>query len=192
MVRKTEFASIDVVYPERESRTDSLVNSAMDRYADGNDAAFSELYDMLAPRLFGYLLRQTRNNARAEDLVQQTFLQMHCARGKFIRGADVVPWAFAIARRLMIDGFRRSGREVSLELREEAGAPPSVSGVMQQDDLVHSKQLAVSIERELARLLAAHREVFALVKQEGLSHVEVAQVFGTTVSVVKLRAHRTY
>ncbi len=192
MVRKAEFSPIEVVYPERESRNDSPVNSAMDRYADGDDAAFSELYDMLAPRLFGYLLRQTRNNARAEDLVQQTFLQMHCARGKFIRGADVVPWAFAIARRLMIDGFRRSGREVSLELREEAGAPPPVSGVMQQDDLVHSKQLAASIERELARLPAAHREAFQLVKQEGLSHAEAAQVLGTTVSAVKLRAHRTY
>src|SRR5260370_6889043 len=124
MVRKAEFSPIDVVYPEGESRTDSPVNSAMDRYADGDDAAFSELYDILAPRLFGYLLRQTRNNARAEDLVQQTFLQMHCARGKFIRGADVVPWAFAIARRLMIDGFRRSRPEGSPTLPADAAAPP--------------------------------------------------------------------
>ncbi len=168
MVRKADFASFEVTCEERDNHSVPSVSSAMDRYADGDDAAFSDLYDMLAPRLFGYLLRQTRNNARAEDLVQQTFLQMHCARGKFVRGADVVPWAFAIARRLMIDGFRRAGREVSLELREEAGAPPPVSAAMQQDDVVHSKQLAASIERELARLPLAQREAFELVKQEGL------------------------
>jgi RNA polymerase sigma-70 factor (ECF subfamily) len=192
MVRRARFASIEVSCSDAEIHADSSVKSAMDRYADGDDAAFSELYDTLAPRLYGYLLRQTRNNARAEDLLQQTFLQMHCARGNFIRGADVVPWAFAIARRLMIDGFRRGGREVSLELREEAGAPPAVSHDMQQDDMVHSKQLAVSVERELARLPLAHREAFELVKQEGLSLAEAAEVLGTTVSAVKLRTHRTY
>src|SRR5262249_33335967 len=164
----------------------------MARYAAGDDAAFGELYDALAPRLYGYLLRQTRNNARAEDLVQQTFLQMHCARGRFIPAADVVPWAFAIARRLLIDGMRRSGREVSLELREEEGAPPPIATALQQDEVVHSKELATSIERELARLPESHREAFALIKQEGLSFAEAAEVLGTTVSAVKLRAHRTY
>jgi RNA polymerase sigma-70 factor (ECF subfamily) len=164
----------------------------MDRYAQGDESAFSELYDALAPRLYGYLLRQTRNNARAEDLLQQTFLQMHCARGRFIPGADVVPWAFAIARRLLIDGVRRSGREVSLELREEAGAPPPVSTALSQDDLVHSKRLATSLERELAKLPESYREAFELIKQEGLSLAEAAEVLGTTVAAVKLRAHRTY
>src|SRR5258708_6663302 len=128
MVRKADFASLDVPFTETAARADTPASRAMDRYAQGDDAAFSELYDALAPRLYGYLLRQTRNNARAEDLVQQTFLQMHCARGRFLRGADVVPWAFAIARRLMIAGFRRPGREVSHQLRAEAGAPPPVSG----------------------------------------------------------------
>ena len=39
--------------------------------------------------------------------MQQTLLQMHRARGSFIPGAAVMPWAFAIARRLIIDGARR-------------------------------------------------------------------------------------
>src|SRR5438309_4972649 len=156
MVRRADIASLDARSDRTETRANVPANSAMDRYAQGDDAAFSELYDALAPRLYGYLLRQTRNNARAEDLVQQTFLQMHCARGRFVRGADVVPWAFAIARRLLIDGVRRSGREVSLERREEGGAPPPVSPAMQQDEVVHSKHLALCVERELARLPPTH------------------------------------
>ena len=83
-------------------------DSAMDRYAaSGDAAAFSELYDLLAPRLCGYLLRQTRDPSLTEDLLQQTMLQIHYARARFIRGARVTPWAFAIARRLFIDGLRR-------------------------------------------------------------------------------------
>ncbi len=58
--------------------------------------------------------------------------------------------------------------------------------------MVHSRQLALSVERVLARLPAPNREAFELVKQEGLSHAEAAEVLGTTVSAVKLRAHRTY
>ena len=63
----------------------------MDRYARGDDAAFGEVYDKLAPRLYGFLLRHTRDRAKAEDVVQQTMLQIHRARGRFLPGAEVTP-----------------------------------------------------------------------------------------------------
>lgn len=194
MVRKAKTAACEVVIfaDEGAESLDSPLDRAMDRYAAGEDDAFSELYDPLAPRLYGYLLRQTRNPARAEDLVQQTFLQMHCARGRFIRGAAVVPWAFAIARRLLIDGVRRDGREVSFEGNEESGGREAASSLMPQDDAMHAKQLAMAVERELSRLPEGQRAAFELVKAEGLSMAEAAAVLGTTVGAVKLRAHRTY
>ena len=166
------------------------VDAAMTRYSAGDDAAFGEVYDALAPRLFGYLVRQTRDHARAEDLVQQTFLQIHRARGRFIAGAEVVPWAFAIARRLMIDGMRRGKREV-LASDDDAGEGPPASGPA-ADDLVQAQQLANRIRGELAQLPEAQRVAFELVKQEGLSLAEAAQILGTTVAAVKLRAHRAY
>jgi RNA polymerase sigma-70 factor (ECF subfamily) len=182
--------------PEDESegraRADgSRADEAMDRYAVGEDAAFAELYDLLAPRLYGYLLRQTRERARAEDLVQQTFFHMHKARGRFIRGAEVTPWAFAIARRLLIDGVRRSKREVlssdGKDAQEDEAAPNDAA-----DDVVYGKELAGRIQKELQRLPETQRVAFELVKQEGLSLAEAAEVLGTTVTAVKLRAHRAY
>jgi len=134
-------------------------------------------------------VRQTGDAARAEDLVQQTFLQMHRARGSFLPGAEVLPWAFAIARRLLIDGFRRGRREV-LDT-EEGRAEPPASGPT-ADELVQAQELANRIRSELARLPEAQRVAFELVKQEGLSLAEAAQVLGTTVAAVKLRAHRAY
>jgi RNA polymerase sigma-70 factor (ECF subfamily) len=162
---------------------------AMERYAAGDESAFGAVYDALAPRLYGYLLRQTHDRARAEDLLQQTMLHMHRARDRFIAGAEVTPWAFAIARRLLVDGVRRGRREI---LADDGELDPGASDAPPADDLVQARELATRIERVLARLPQSQRAAFELIKQEGLSVAEAAQVLGTTVAAVKLRAHRAY
>ncbi len=163
----------------------SRASLAMDRYADGDTAAFAILYDELAPRLLGYLRRLTKRTPVAEDLLQQTFLQMHSARGRFLRGAAVEPWAYAVARRLFLGWHRRAWREVPSEDHLEIAGSASDA----ESDLI-VKQLAEALEHELDALSPKVREAFILVRTEGLSVVEAAEVLGTTVAAVKLRAHR--
>jgi RNA polymerase sigma-70 factor (ECF subfamily) len=170
----------------------AAANAAMERYSRGDDAAFAELYDALAPRLHQFLQRQTRDSSRADDLLQQTLLHMHRARGSFTAGADVLPWAFAIARRLLIDSYRRGKHEVPADrAQDQLGAAPDEGG-QGADDLLHAKRMAAALERELARLPEPHRVAFELIKQEGLSVREAAEVLGTTATAIKLRAHRAY
>jgi RNA polymerase sigma-70 factor (ECF subfamily) len=186
---------------------------AMDRYASGEDAAFGELYDGLAPRLQSFLQRYTRDRARAEDVVQQTMLQIHrytrdrardgsaassagrrprLGRGRFTPGAQVVPWAFAIARRLLIDMHRRGGREVLAPTSDETLTQVMAALDDRADDVAIAKETAQRLSEELARLPENQRVAFELIKQDGLSVAEAAQVLGTTVAAVKLRAHRAY
>ena len=167
---------------------DDAASAAMDRYARGEDAAFGELYDVLAPKLLGFLYRQTRDRARAEDLVQQTFLQMHCARETYVTGADVVPWAFAIARRLAIDSYRRNKREVTSPDLDLAAMIDDTG----PDDVLRSKQAAEMLQQTLDALPESQRVAFELIKRDGLSVAQAAETLGTTVTAVKLRAHRTY
>jgi RNA polymerase sigma-70 factor (ECF subfamily) len=162
---------------------------AMQRYAGGDDAAFGMVYDALAPRLYGYLLRQTHQRARADDLLQQTMLHIHRARGTFIPGAEVTPWAFAIARRLLVDSLRRGSREV---LSDDGEVDPGPDRGPMADEVAQARELAVRVERVLATLPPSQRTAFELIKNEGLSMAEAAQVLGTTVAAVKLRAHRAY
>jgi RNA polymerase sigma-70 factor (ECF subfamily) len=165
-------------------------SAAMERYACGDDAAFSELYDLLAPRLSSFLARRVRDAARTEDLVQQTFLQMHCARRHFARGAQVTPWAYAIARRLLIDGLRKSGRELLDDDERERRADEHAARHSGSEQLVACREIARHVQRKLEEVPETQRAAFELVHFDGLTAAEAAQVLGTTVMAVRLRIHR--
>jgi RNA polymerase sigma-70 factor (ECF subfamily) len=166
----------------------AAANAAMDRYASGEEAAFMELYDLLEPRLSAFLFRRTRCPARTEDLVQQTFLQMHSARRHFVAGAAVMPWAFAIARRLLIDGLRKGSRE-ELNAGDGDERESDAPGTRPEDAAI-GRRLARRLDEELARVSDLDRAAFELVRYDGLSMAEAAEVLGTTPNAVKLRAHR--
>jgi len=171
-------------------------DAAMERYARGDEAAFAELYDAIAPRLLGFLRKATRDTFAAEDLMQQTLLHMHRARGSFIPGAAVRPWAFAIARRLVADSARR--RRVEQRLFSDAPADddrityePTAATAL-ADDLVHARRLESRLQERIDALPELQRTAYRLLQQEGLSLKKAAEVLGTSVTAVKLRAHRAY
>lgn len=190
---RTPLGAIDMALGEDNRRSNASLDAAMERYARGDDAAFGEIYDELAPRLLAFLVRQTRDRAKAEDVVQQTMLQIHRARGRFLPGAEVLPWAFAIARRLVIDLHRRGGREVLSKTGDDARAGELLASLdAPADDVAIAKEVATRLGEELQRLPENQRVAFELIKQDGLSVAEAAQVLGTTVTAVKLRVHRAY
>lgn len=163
-------------------------NAAMDRYACGDEAAFEELYDLLAPRLHAFLFRRASEET-VQDLLQQTFLQMHAARTHFVPGSDVTPWAFAITRRLLIDGFRRADRYLATgsdaaTASDRPTPDPSSAG------LVGKRRLLRRVEEELEHVSPTNRIAFELVRLDGVGLEEAAQMLGTTVMGVKLRVHR--
>lgn len=159
---------------------------AMLRHADGDPTAFGELYDALSPSLRRFLRHLTNNYALTEDLLQQTFLHMHDKRAHFIAGAPVKPWAFAIARRLFIDSYRRSKRElvtgVEIDMDQQDSTTP--------EDWHAADEAAALATTELSRLPEGQRDAYILVKAEGMSHGEAAGVLGTTASAVRVRVHR--
>jgi RNA polymerase sigma-70 factor (ECF subfamily) len=170
------------------------LNAAMNRYAEGEDAAFAEVYDLLAPRLLGYFTRQLGDHVRAEDLVQQTLLQMHAARRNYATGSDVLPWAFAIGRNALIDARRRTRKEVLFRTAEDntAAAADGVDRASNPDDLASAQQMAGLARECLDQLPPAQRAAFDLVRGEGLSIAQTAEILGTTETSVKLRVHRAY
>ena len=167
----------------------------MARYCDGDAHAFRELYAQVAPRLLGYLIKMARTRAVAEDLLQQTFLKVHRARAAYVRGADPLPWIYAIAHRTFIDETRRVKRAV-VKVGEGEELPEVKAGITgeadgQRDEPADPQAVKEALDA-LAELPAQQREAVVLTKLEGKSVAEAAEIAGTTVGAMKVRAHRGY
>lgn len=171
---------------------ESQLNLEMDRYASGDERAFASLHRALHPRLLAFLTRMSGSEILAADLAQETFLRMHRARGTFARGGAVLPWAYAIARNVHLDHARAAKLRKTERLPSDPGAEPIDPGATDAESAAIAAQAARVVEQVLARLPAAQREAFVLIRYEGLSVQDAAAVLGATHTAVKLRAFRAY
>lgn len=166
---------------------------SMSRYAAGNDAELAVVYDAIAGRLYSFFLRRCREVPVSEDLVQQTFLHIHRARGSFVLGSPVLPWAFAIARRLLIDWARKMqrSRKVMVASRDDE-VPEQADGAADIEGIATARETERWLTRELSQLPENQRVAFELLRIDGMSLAEAAEALGITVTALKLRAHRAY
>lgn len=184
--------------PERDKNAidDREGDLAMSRYADGRDDAFATVYEILAPRLHTFLLRMTRNVALADDLLQETFLRVHRARGSFAKGAKLLPWGYAVARNVYIDHTRTAQtRKEMVVAADDAGVTAAdrlISGEGDGEASLAAKELAGIVDAALAALPPNQREAFILIRYEGLSVADAAAILGASDGAVKLRAFHAY
>src|SRR6185295_16027406 len=104
----------------------------MKAYLDGEIEAFDALYAAFAGRLRGYLLSQCRDATLADDLLQETFMQIHRSRRTYQPGRPVTPWVYAIARHVYLMKRRSAGRRARFE---ESLAADARADDVARDDL---------------------------------------------------------
>ncbi len=167
----------------------------MARYVSGERGAFDALYQRVGPPIFRYLMRMARDRALAEDLLQLTFLKVHRARSAYVVGAAPMPWLYAIAHRTFLDEARRRKRA---KVRLTSGdALPEQPANLQGKDIRHASR-PVDAERlgqvhaAMEKLPANQRQAITLIKIEGKTIAEAAEIAGTSKGAMKLRAHRAY
>lgn len=179
---------------ENVTGTGMNADDAMSDYARGDDKAFGIVYDAVAPRLEGYLRRHLRDRSLVEDIIQQTFMQMHDKRGSFAVGSQVLPWAFSIARNFMIDTLRKSKRESTADLASDRSPVESllVSAVENAEQVVLAREASQQIISAFNGLTEHQRAAFELTEGDGMSQAEAAQVLGTTVNGVKMCRFKVY
>ena len=76
------------------------------RLRRGDAAAFDAIYAQMRPRLFGFLVRLTRDRALAEDLLQESFLRLARSAPGLDPQTNLRAWLFRVARNLTIDHQR--------------------------------------------------------------------------------------
>jgi RNA polymerase sigma-70 factor, ECF subfamily len=163
---------------------DQTDEALMAVYAAGDHRALEVLFTRYAGVLLRVLQRQVTNE-QAEDLVQQTFLQVHRARHDFDPRQRFRPWLFTIALNLRREHHRRRSRrpELLLDTLPESADPAWETT---------RSDAARDLDWALAALPLEQREVIELHWLEGLSFREIAEAMSLSRAAALARAHRGY
>lgn len=183
MLREMVIDGVDV--PEDSPARDH-VGELLLRVAAGDRAAFGQLYDMLAPRAFGLILRVLVNRALSEEVLQDVFLEVwQSASGFAPNKGQGRSWVLTIAHRRAVDRVRST--RASTERDEKAGLRELNSGQDSVDDQVALRIESRRVARAMDALPDAQREALLLSYVGGYSQSEIAALVGSPLGTIKTR-----
>jgi len=173
----------------------------MSRYRDdGTEFDFNELVHRYERELYRYLVRYLGDSTLAEDVFQNTFLQIHLKRGLYEEGRPFRPWLYAIATHQAVDSLRKVGRHPTISLDQQVTPTQRESEAGSLLDLLVNEgvgPLAELQEQErqqwvrdsIARLPDALRQTLILAYHQDLKYREIADILKIPVGTVKSRLH---
>jgi RNA polymerase sigma-70 factor (ECF subfamily) len=154
--------------------------------AEGDRAAFAEVYDRISSRVLGLVIRLLRDRAQSEEVTQEIFLEIWQQAGRFdaTRGSGI-SWILTIAHRRAVDRIRSAQKSSERDLR---------IGIrdMERDFDSVSESVEIRIENErvkraMSRLTPLQREAVILAYYGGYTHSEMASILGIPLGTVKTR-----
>jgi len=151
------------------------------RLAQGDRAAFGELYDACADRLHHYLVVRLGSRGDADDVLQETFLRLVRGRTKLARVRNLTAYVFAVAR----NEAARAGQRRSKEPRPIASEAELYCEADSNDR--KAREAAEILAAALARLGPEQREIVELKTTAGLTFREIAEVTSLPLGTVATR-----
>ena len=171
----------------------------MSRYRETAQAAdFNALVHRYEKELYRYLVRYVGDRELAEDVFQNTFLQVHMKRGLYEDGRPVRPWLYSIATHQAVDALRKLGRHPTVSLDQRVASDGADTGAL-VDLLVSASPNPLTelqgAERQewvrscINRLPEALRQTLLLAYHQDLKYREIAEILKIPVGTVKSRLH---
>lgn len=158
----------------------------MARVSAGDQRAFAELYERHRRAVFTFLVHLTGARATAEDLLQEAFLRVWRARAAYRASGQFRAWVLTVARHLAADHFRRQG----LVWEDDPAALDTVVSAEMPDRRAEARDELARVQRALADLAPAQREVILLSRLAGLDAAEIARITGSTPGAMRVQLHR--
>jgi len=160
-----------------------------------DEAAFEQIMNLYADRLYSYILRMVGNATDAEDLVQETFLRAYQGLPNFDGRASLGTWLYRIATNLCIDHQRRRARRAptvsySAHDDEDGEATEWDFPDLQTPnplDAALNRELEAVVEEAIGKLSPKLKTVLLLYDVEELSYEEIARVLNIPIGTVKSR-----
>jgi RNA polymerase sigma-70 factor (ECF subfamily) len=170
--------------PARVAATETSSDEVLvRRIADGDELAMRTLFARHRVAMYRWLLRLVGDEALAEDLLSDVFLDVWRKAASFEARSSVSTWLLAIGRYKALSARRR---RLHTELNDELAA--TVADPADDPELVlQKKDRAELLRQSLAKLSPEHGEVIDLVYYHGKSVKEVAEIIGINEATVKTR-----
>ena len=166
-------------------------------FRKGRKEAFGVLVRRYERELYGYLRRFLGDASLAEDVFQNTFLQLCVKIKQYEPGRRVRPWLYTIATNQAIDALRRNGRHQAVSLNsqmadtgegEERSLLESLEGAEPSPiDMAHDEERRGRIRASVDRLPDFLRQVLILAYYQGMKYKDIAEILDIPVGTVKSR-----
>ena len=179
---------------ELENRTDEELLTA---HIEGDFDAFPELMDRYKNDLLHFLIRFVGSRAAAEDVFEDSFLQIHISADTFDPSRRFKPWLFTIAANKGRDWHRKHSKRTVLSLSQDIGGDGEGTrfiDLMEADqELPDAKLLDIeqtnSIRNAVDQLPSHLREILLLSYFQQMSYVQIADSLQIPLGTVKSRLH---
>jgi RNA polymerase sigma-70 factor, ECF subfamily len=165
-------------------------------FKKGDARAFDTLVRRHRTSVFNFILRYTGQRARAEDLLQETWLKVVRSSPDYEPKARFLTWLYTIARNLCVDSARKESYRAADSLDAPVAAAeadgPSLGEVLPDgkaapDRAAYNARMRPLLEQAIRALPEEQREVFILREYNGISFKEIAEVTGVFENTVKSR-----
>ena len=150
--------------------------------AGGAADTLAVLYEQTKTAVYGFALSILRNQADAEDVLQETYLHIYQAAGRYKPNGNPMPWIFTITRNLALMKIRESKRQDEL--------PAEDSAVFWAEDSALSAEDRLVLGAAMRELTDEERQILMLHAVTGMKHREIAELLQLSLSTVLSKYHR--
>lgn len=150
--------------------------------ANGDKHAFKQLFDQYKGKLFSFVLQMTHSRVDAEEIVQDVFTRLWEGRDGLAAVEYPAKYIYTIARNKTLNHLTRLARDRKLlhQLWVNVSQQENPS-----EDLLHARECQQLISKAISELSPQRQTIFALSREQGLSHEEIANRLGLSKSRVK-------
>lgn len=159
----------------------------------GDKDAFSTLLLAHEARMYNIAYRMMGNSEDAMDMVQEAMIKVYRSLGRFEGTAQLSTWLYRVTTNTCLDELRRRKlrKNVSLEEREEQGAPALVdSAFVRPEEAAENAERGRVLRQAMETLSPDHKAAIVLRDVQGMSYDQAAKIMDCPVGTMKSRVNR--
>ena len=175
-------AFIMTVPPSRSERQDGVIENYIAKIAAGDQETLTLLYQQTSAAVYGFALSILKNKQDAEDVLQDTYIQIWNAAGGYTPKGKPLAWIFTITRNLALMRIREQSRTVTIEPESWQSLFADEPAVTSEDQLVLASLMETLSDQE--------RQIVVLHAAAGLKHREIAKLLELPLPTVLSKYRR--